>query len=185
MANIAKWSRLADWARVRWIISKTMIFILTKSFICSRCMKNSSLQSTLSGSQEVISALRFALSVEDLSSQDQLEKYDLKHTRLDVNSDNRKNISFCKFHVYSKRLPPNYQEETSLCIVPMSCYKKNTAFSSKNAVFASIDEYDKHGYMRFRSYPENRSDYEIDDGPRPEFLPLQDKICGCHHTRHT
>lgn len=108
--------------------------------------------------------IRYALNIEDLSCQIQPEKYDLKDVKVNVFGQTRRNFSLCKLRVDHDKLPPNFIRETSLCIVPMSCYAKGKVLAGHEAVFASIDSYDS-GYVYFRSRSHNSEfDDDSDEG---------------------
>lgn len=93
--------------------------------------------------------IKYALNIEDLSSQDELKEFTVENVMLTglMNS--------YRFKLTRKKLPPNY-EEMSLCLVPMDKYKDNMINFEDDCIFAQMDKYE-NGEVHFeKKFPVQR-----------------------------
>lgn len=94
--------------------------------------------------------IKYALNIEDLSSQDELKEFTLKNVRLDglMNS--------YSFPARRNELPPNF-DEMSLCLVPMPKYLDNQINFEDDCIFAQVEKFE-HGRVHFeKKFPMTRN----------------------------
>lgn len=85
--------------------------------------------------------IKYALNIEDLSSQDELKEYALRDIRINAI------MNTYSFNVRENKLPPNFME-MSLCIVPMTRYVEGQINYEADCIFTQIEKYE-NGQISF------------------------------------
>lgn len=79
--------------------------------------------------------LKYALNIEDLTSQDELKRYSLYNVQL----HSEKCVGSYQFFIPKYNIPPNY-EEMSLCLVPMDKFKGFNNSNTEDCIFTQIEK---------------------------------------------
>lgn len=85
--------------------------------------------------------IKYALNIEDLSSQDELKDFTLQNVKL------RGLMNNYWFAATRKQLPPNF-EEMSLCLVPMGKYCDDKINYEDDCIFTQVERFD-HNQVHF------------------------------------
>lgn len=99
--------------------------------------------------QDSTQMIKYALNIEDLSSQDELKSFVLKDVRLDglMNS--------YSFFIKRNKLPPNF-DEMSLCLVPMEKYKQDKINFEDDCIFSQIERFHNDRIFFEKKFPMTR-----------------------------
>lgn len=90
--------------------------------------------------------IKYALNIEDLSSQDELKAFTLKDVKLDGRMSNY------SFPITRDKHPPN-SEEMSLCLVPMSKYVEDKINFEDDCIFAQIERFEANRVHFQKKFP--------------------------------
>lgn len=93
--------------------------------------------------------IKYALNIEDLSSQDELKAYTLKNVWLDGVMTNY------SFPIQKNQIPPNV-EEMSLCLVPMKKYIEGMFNTEEDSIFVTVDKVEDDKILFTKKFPPNR-----------------------------
>jgi helicase MOV-10 len=100
--------------------------------------------------------IKYALNIEDLSSQDELKELTLRNVQL------RGLMNNYWFAATRKQLPPNF-EDMSLCLVPMEKYKEDKINYEDDCIFAQVDKAER-GQVHFeKKFPTVRGNTRMVD----------------------
>lgn len=93
--------------------------------------------------------IKYALNIEDLSSQDELKEFILVNVKLDGLMNNY------SFYILRDRLPPNY-EEMSLCLVPMDKYVEGKINKEDDCIFTQMERFENNRIHFEKKFPMTR-----------------------------
>jgi AAA domain len=90
--------------------------------------------------------IKYALNIEDLSTQDELKAFTLKNVHLDGVMTNY------SFPFKKNQLPPNF-EEMSLCLVPMEKYVEDKINIEEDSIFAQVEKVENNRIFFEKKFP--------------------------------
>lgn len=93
--------------------------------------------------------IKYALNVEDLSSQDEIKEFTVKNVKLSGMMDNY------SFHIKRNKVPPNF-EEMSLCLVPMHKYRDGWINCEDDCIFSKFERYEGGKIYFEKKFPVGR-----------------------------
>lgn len=85
--------------------------------------------------------IKYALNIEDLSSQDELKPFMLRNVKL------QGLMNKYSFFISRKNIPPNFDEMT-ICLVPANKYREDRINFEEDCIFAQVDKLE-HGIIHF------------------------------------
>lgn len=90
--------------------------------------------------------IKYALNIEDLSSQNELKAFTLKDVRLDGM------MNTYSFAATKNQIPPNF-EEMSLCLVPMNKYFDDKINFEDDCIFSQIERFEGNRVFFEKKFP--------------------------------
>ena len=103
--------------------------------------------------------IKYALNIEDLSSQDELKAFAMEDVKVYGLMNNY------WFNIQRNKLPPNWEEMT-LCLVPMNKYRKDQINFEDDCIFTQIESVKQHQIHFEKRFPILNRDHE------PRYLNL-------------